>query len=293
MLTDFDFRRKGFLYLLILMLLVHISALLIKFQFAPQDVAENKSTPLKVRVLRDLEARKQIVRSEDSPNQEKKENAYLSDKDRSFDRQTRARKVDVFQNAAKGNASINSPSSQKSAKTSKRPTKNLKLSDLAASPGSPNPFAKAAREYAAAKKGVKQGNEISRGISSTNDHVEKIPLGDLTHLNTVEFKYYGFYHRIRQKLEQFWGRSIQEKAEELFQNGRRVASDEELLTSLRVVMNAKGKIIDVEVMGSSGIKEFDDAAIESFNEAGPFPFPPKDLIVDGRVIIEWGFVVQS
>lgn len=293
MLTKVDIRRNGFLYLLILMLMVHTVAMLMRIRSEAPEVAQDKSTPLKVRVLRELEARKQIVRSEDSPHQEKKEDAYLSDKDRSFDRQTRARKVDVFQNAAKGNASINSPQSKKSAQTSKRSTKNLKLSDLAAAPGNPNPFAKAAREYAAAKKGVKQGNEISRGISSTNDHVEKVPLGDLTHLNTVEYKYYGFYHRIRQKLEQFWGRSIQQKAEEMFQSGRRVASDDELLTSLRVVMNSKGKIIDVEVLGSSGIKEFDDAAIESFNEAGPFPFPPKDLIVDGRVVIEWGFVVQS
>jgi outer membrane biosynthesis protein TonB len=46
-------------------------------------------------------------------------------------------------------------------------------------------------------------------------------------------------------------------------------------------------------MDTSGIKELDDAAIESFNDAGPFPNPPKGLVVDGKVTIEWGFVVKS
>jgi hypothetical protein len=33
--------------------------------------------------------------------------------------------------------------------------------------------------------------------------------------------------------------------------------------------------------------------VESFNQAGPFPNPPQDLIVEGKVKIEWGFVVKS
>jgi len=42
------------------------------------------------------------------------------------------------------------------------------------------------------------------------------------------------------------------------------------------------------------VKELDDAAIESFNKAGPFPNPPKDLISNsGTAIIKWGFVVKS
>jgi len=49
----------------------------------------------------------------------------------------------------------------------------------------------------------------------------------------------------------------------------------------------------VRIIGTSGIKELDDAAIESFNEAGPFPNPPKGMIRNGRVTLEWGFVVKS
>ena len=118
-------------------------------------------------------------------------------------------------------------------------------------------------------------------------------MSDFTQLNTVEFKYYGFYHRIRQKLEQFWGRSIQEKAEAIYKSGRRLPASDNYTTSLQVTLNAKGEIVAVNIKSPSGVKELDDAAIESFNQAGPFPNPPKDLVRNGRAVIEWGFVVKS
>jgi protein TonB len=130
-------------------------------------------------------------------------------------------------------------------------------------------------------------------MSATNDYVEEVALGDFTHMNTVEFKFYGFYHRIRQKLEQFWGKSIQEKAEAMFRAGRRMPASQNLITSLQVKLNAKGEIVGVKILGASGVKELDDAAIESFNQAGPFPNPPKDLLINDVATIEWGFVVNS
>jgi protein TonB len=231
-------------------------------------------TAIKVRILRDIN--RQIVESED-PDTETipKKHARQSDKNRAFDRQTRARVVKSFQKSARGS----------------RGTKDLSLSALGGEISKKNPFEKAARQYAAAKSGMK-ANHGGRSISSTSDYLQDIPLGDVTHLNTVENKFYGYYHRIRQKLEGFWGRSIQEKAAILASEGRMV-SDDELVTALRIVMDHEGAIVDVVILGSSGVKELDDAAIESFNEAGPFPNPPKDLIVDGRVTIEWGFVVNS
>lgn len=70
-------------------------------------------------------------------------------------------------------------------------------------------------------------------------------------------------------------------------------ASEDLITSLQITLNEKGQIIGVKILGTSGVKELDDAAIESFNQAGPFPNPPKDLLVNGKAVIEWGFVVKS
>jgi protein TonB len=120
-----------------------------------------------------------------------------------------------------------------------------------------------------------------------------VALGDFTQLNTVEYKYYGFFNRIRLKLEQFWGRSLKDKAEALYKSGRRLPASDQYVTSLVITMSADGQIIQVQVKSSSGVRELDDAAIDSFKAAGPFPNPPQGLIVDGKATIEWGFVVKS
>lgn len=220
-----------------------------------------KAAAIKVRFLPSIQTGRQIVESEDPIDFKRPEKtARWSDKNRAFDRETKARVVKPFESSS-----------------------GVSLSALGGDIGKKNPFQKAAREYGTGRRGT---------VSSTSDHLEEIPLGDLTHLNTIEYKFFGYYHRIRQKLEGFWGRSVQEKAEQLASGGRALASDAHF-TALRIVMNSAGEIVDVVILGSSGVKELDDAAIESFNEAGPFPHPPKGLIVDGRVTIEWGFVVNS
>lgn len=262
--------------ILCLILLLHGGALFLKWSGIAEIKMPSDKRPLIVRIESE---RKQIVQSEDSESDKVKDDSFLSDKNRYFDRQTRARVVDKFKKAAK----------KKGGK--KAGSKDLQLSDLG-SMIQGDPFEKAAKDYTRDKNGS-HGDQSSQNVSSTNDHIKDIPPGDITNLNTVEYKYYGFYHRIRQKLEQFWGRSLYEKAEEMIRQGRRIPASEELITALVITLNQEGEIIDIYIKGSSGIKELDDAAIESFNQAGPFPNPPKDLIVNGKVTLEWGFVVQS
>lgn len=276
--------ERRFTSFLLLTMALHVCFLLLHTQEKRiEDITYLPEAPLKIKVLPDsLSTRQQIARSEDTENREAREKAFLSDKTRSFDRQTKARKVDTFNEGGQGAATVSPRMPRRS--------KSLSLSELGT--GKADPFLSAAQEYTEVKNGTKSGKRASRGVSSTSDHLEDIPPGDLTQLNTVEFKYYGFYHRIRQKLEQFWNRSIQETAESLIREGRVIASDEHV-TSLQVIMNAKGEIIGINVVGPSGVREFDEAAIESFNKAGPFPHPPRDLIVDGRVVIEWGFHLST
>lgn len=275
-------KRKSFFPLLLcLILTLHIGSLLMKIGL--EDVvappAKNEK-PLKVKIKNNpFENKRQIVQSEDSQNRKKMDDSFLSDKDRYFDRETRARKNDIFRAGETGGG------------VARQGRKKVTLSELGAEVGE-DPFKKAAEEYTKAKNGF-DNKKQGRTVSSTNDYLEDIPLGDVTNLNTSEYKFYGFYHRIRQKLEQFWGASLQEKAEEMVKAGRRVPASEELITALRITLDHEGEIIAIKVLGTSGIKELDDAAIESFNEAGPFPNPPKDLIVDGQVTLEWGFVVKS
>lgn len=121
-------------------------------------------------------------------------------RNRKFLQESIAKKVAPFKSSGKGQSLKES----------------ISLSDIGANAKGYNPFKVAANDDEPVQK---SGDGQPRGVTSTNDYIEDVPLGDVTNLNTVEFKYYGFYHRIRQELEQFWGRSIQEKASAIFRDG--------------------------------------------------------------------------
>lgn len=295
-------QQRTFYFLLAGMFLLHAAFMAVKFRAELSQVTfRPEPEVIKLKLVQEamkelaLQNKKQIVQSEDSASEEKpKEAAFLSDKDRNFDRQTVSRNVDSFKKAAAGNAAVTQVAQKaESAKKKAAPSlKDLKLSDFGVESGDPMPKEVTRSPASLSKQGMKNGDPIEQGFSSTNDYVQEVALGDFTHLNTVEYKFYGFFHRIRQKLEQFWGKSIQEKANNIFRSGRTLAS-EDYITSLQITLDANGEIIGVKILGASGVKELDDAAIESFNQAGPFPNPPKDLLVNGKAVIEWGFVVKG
>lgn len=257
---------------------------------------------------------KQIVANETSGKQERPQDSrFLGEKDQVFERQTVAAINGTFKEAGLGKKGGSQTSlaqtqpTKTAAKTqAKKTKKELTLSDLGGfkmadveklekeSEAAFDEMAqKLAKENIAGAEGVDRGKLGKTGLAQNNDFVEEMPLGDMTNLNTTEFKYYGFYHRIRQKLEQHWGSSIKDKAKNLYRSGRRMPASENLITSVTVVLDDHGQIVDMQIEGTSGVRELDQAAIESFNKAGPFPNPPKGLLVGGRATIQWGFVVKS
>lgn len=294
-------QSRNFYLLLGGMFLLHASFMVVQIREQLASSTWDKPEVIKLKLVQEATEetiptyKKQIVQSEDSTSEKTPEDpAFLSDKDRQFDRQTVAKKIDSFKKSAQGNAALTQKAPKAVAAKKKNPSlKNLKLSDFGMVSGDPLPQEVTRAPASITEKGMENGDPTAEGFSATNDYVQEVALGDFTHLNTVEYKYYGFFHRIRQKLEQFWGKSIQEKSLALFKSGRRMPASQDLITSLQVTLDEKGEIIGVKILGASGVKELDDAAIESFNQAGPFPNPPKDLLVNGRAVIEWGFVVKS
>lgn len=258
---------------------------------------------------------KQIVANEARGKKERPVNSrFLSEKDQTFERQTIATTNGSFQEAGLGKKEGSKASLDQAEPTVKKIVKNkpkaskreLTLSDLGGfkmadvekmEQESQEAFDEMAKKAAAERKvaaeGIERGKLGVNGLAANNDFVEEVPLGDMTNLNTTEFKYYGFYHRIRQKLEQHWGSSIKDKAKNLYRSGRRMPASENLITSVSVTLDDHGQIVDMVIEGTSGVRELDQAAIESFNKAGPFPNPPKGLLVGGRATIQWGFVVKS
>jgi len=280
----------------LLSLLLHLIFLFVQFEKAGLDKVVKKNKTEKIRLILKDSKKKQIVNSEKSKLKAiPKENIFLGKKTQVHDRQTKAKIVKSFNEGGKGvknglKGVQGKKALKKPKKVSKSKTKLPTLSDLNAIQDIE--IEKYIKPSKAAAKGHKAGNENKKGLSSNNDYLENVPLGDFTKLNTTEFKFYGFYFRIRQQLEQHWGSLLQEKAKVLYKKRRRIASDAKI-TSLKVTIDSKGNIIGVILKSTSGIQELDDAAIESFNKAGPFPNPPKGMLVDGKAIIEWGFVVKG
>ncbi len=276
-------------------------------------------TPSELKRIKESQG-KQIVANETNGRNEKPINSrFAGEKDQTFDRQTMAQTNGIFKEAGAGKKSGSKdvlsqlPAKPKKAMTSNKPAmakKEITFSQLggfklaevekaqdeahaAVAEMAKNMETKDAKDSQDSALGIEKGKVGINGLAQSNDFVEDVPLGDMTNLNTTEFKYYGFYHRIRQKLEQHWGSSIKDKAKNLYRSGKRVPASENLITAVTVILNDRGNIVDIKIEGTSGIRELDQAAIESFNKAGPFPNPPKGLLVGGRATIQWGFVVKS
>lgn len=242
---------------------------------------------------------RQIVNTDQTGRKEKPLNSkFVGKSDQKFDRQTVAKKVASFNKAGRGSENGAKAAVAKTAPTRKKPRKITKakkkitLKDLLIDRSAiKNP-----KIYKAAFKkalGSKSGDLKSKGLAANNDFIEDLPLGDMTKLNTSEYRFYGFYQRIRKKLENHWGKSLRDKAEEIFKRGGRMPAGRNNITNLTVYLDHGGNIVEILLKGSSGVRELDDAAIEAFNKAGPFPNPPRGMVKDGYAKIDWGFVAES
>lgn len=206
---------------------------------------------------------------------------FLSEKTNSVQKETRAKSGKKF---------VNSESSLTTRAEKKSQLAQQKEAEL---------FRHDFDAYASLKKSnqntsTKQKFQKSSEASSTNDHLDKIEEDLMTRLNTKEYKYFGYYNRIKVQLNQWWVPKVQQKFTKLFKQGRTLASEENKVTKLVIVLNNAGNLVNVQVLAESGVRDLDDAAIEAFRQAAPFPNPPKGMIdKDGTVKIRWDCVVEG
>ncbi len=298
--NDFSFFKNGqklFKLIIAFTFFLHLIALLSKVSTHSDFVLsrpEEKVIKITFAPSPKSQKRKQVVETEANRGEKVKplDEAFLGKQDNSVSRQTVAKNIEKFKRAGIGVKDGSKVARTSKGKKGEKKSQKLSLSDLKALK-SQNAMKEFKPSSSGAALGLKTGDKNSHGASASNDFVEEIPMGDFTQLNTTEFKFYGFYHRIKQKLEQFWGATIQSKVSKIYKSGRSLASGKNHATSLIIHLDSLGKIIAVKVKGTSGYKELDEAAVESFNSAGPFPNPPKGMVKNGRAVIEWGFVVKS
>ena len=131
-------------------------------------------------------------------------------------------------------------------------------------------------------------------VSKTDDHLKNVATGMQTMLSTREFIYYSYYNRIKEKLRQYWEPKIKEKFERTIRQGRNIASEGDKITKVVIILDEKGTLIRVQVLSASGLVDLDEAAVEAFRAAAPFPNPPKGIVEkDGTIKIRWDFVLEA
>lgn len=249
-----------------------------------------KAQQVLLKLLRKSKA-SQVVETVESENKLKVETKFLSKKENNFLRETKAARVAKFNIAGKGVVDGKNTLKKKASKKKKE----LTLASLRDKymESVQQIKEKEIEKISSPTLGMKNGHIKNKGLHSSNDYIEDLELGDFTQVNTQEFKYFGFYNRIKYKLEKYWGQNIETQAQKLLKSGRSIASDQNHLTALFIQINHKGEILNVKIKSTSGLKELDEAAVKSFNQAGPFPNPPKGMLKNNVATIEWGFVVNT
>jgi TonB family protein len=126
------------------------------------------------------------------------------------------------------------------------------------------------------------------------DYVKGLKESEKTALNTKEYVFYGYFQRIRERLDRAWVPILRERLVKLWKTGRQLASDMDHTTQVMVILNPSGEIVRVKVMSESGTRDLDEAAVRAFNQAGPFPNPPKGIVdPNGEIQIPWQFVLKT
>jgi TonB family protein len=132
------------------------------------------------------------------------------------------------------------------------------------------------------------------GTEVPSDYIKGLAESERTALNTREYMFFGYFQRIRNRLDVAWGATLRSRLEKLYRKGRRIASEREFKTRTWVTLDGMGSVVRVRLLEESGVFDLDDAAVAAFNDAGPFPNPPKGLMDPrGQVEIHWDFVLRN
>lgn len=271
-------------------LLIHLSlygGLEFLSQLSPQTVSLKK-TPVEVLIVEAppiKETTKQIIEQDQKRVNDEvpQDSKYLSRHNQKIVEQTKAAASGKFTNSAlPGQRVQGDPNAQKQDKSTTKQLGNLPS------------LKKLKPTFSLSPKTNKQHFTQAGQESQSPDHLKDVKTGIQTLLSTREFVYYAYYQRIRSKIRQHWEPNIREKVKKVFQSGRSIASSRDRTTQVIIILNPQGSLINVQVLGESGIKDLDDAAIEAFKAAEPFPNPPKGIVEgDGTIKIRWDFVLEA
>ncbi len=112
----------------------------------------------------------------------------------------------------------------------------------------------------------------------SNDYLPDVEKGIATQLNADEFLFAGFLNRVK--------RMVSFYANQTLQNARPEVPVTKMAYDLTVdaMLDPEGNLVSVKVTEASGIPAFDEAILEAWRLAAPFPNPPPGMVEDDGYI---------
>ncbi len=134
------------------------------------------------------------------------------------------------------------------------------------------------------------GYEALARSDGSIDHLDDVDEGDATFLNTREWKHAWFFNRVKRTVQRRWHAVDRHRRHDPY---GRVFGVRDRLTVLDVTIKADGSLEDVYVVKDCGVAFLDEAAVQAFREAQPFPNPPLALQdSDGNIRFKFGFYLE-
>jgi TonB family protein len=266
-------------------------------QYRPPTPQAQRRPPSPVPKIK-TKPEQEIAETEDNRNRELDPNAkFLSDHTQTAEKQMKARNIDDFRQKKGTGANRGEKAAMEKPVTGEE-NQQKPPSEITADGD------KLADKKQDTGHGVKRDwktltlKDLSLGgdgdySAATDDRLKGVDEGDRTVLSTREYKFFSYYFRIKELLRQYWKPNVERKLTYLWARGKSV-SGEEMVTQLLILLDDKGIIQKISRLGSCGFAELDEAAIEAFQKAGPFPNPPKGMMdPDGFVRIRWDFILRA
>lgn len=244
-------------------------------------------TEVKSKKITRNEDKKQIVENTQNPfESDEPENAkYLSEKNMKTNKETVSLNKGEFKNA------VNPHKTQGQQNPSTMTSHKKELNNELFKQFDPK---SELQKDSKAQDSFQKNTLVGGDVSQSNDYLKDVDRGIETVLNAKEFKYYTYYNRIRRQLTQHWEPKVRDKVAKIFKQGRTIASTDDKITQLLIILNNQGTLVKIQILSDSGVLDLDEAAIEAFKAAAPFPNPPQGIIdPDGTVKIRWDFVLET
>lgn len=306
-------RSVSFLVISFLLHLLLVLAFSVYHYFVPDSppdfsrAEQDKKSEITFIDINDIDLKKNgaLVEQEDptkKTEKARKDAKYLSQQNQIVEKETRAAHHGDFQNTNNAAPNIKNSSSQKSTAASMAlPTtqaseaEDVKTYENGGVVVDQKNKPKKAKTFADLRPSQMENMAESSmaSVSQTNDYLKDVAVSAQTQLNTREYLYYSYFSRIKKKLRQHWEPMVHARVRQLVMRGRDLASVGEKTTRCIITLDDRGGLTRVQVLTTSGLEDLDDAALGALRAAAPFPNPPKDLIHDGLVTINWDFILET